>query len=242
MDSNIFVCNYIQYRAGISDFSSISLTYCKYHKKPKYFFGLWKISFLEHFSARLSINSQCSCSCWRSWITSCWYIQRISIEFEFTYAPQLSRDKKGFQSRFIGSLLAQSRSSDFVPNLETHIRLKGDVNFMTYKKITKMINALIPNDFMIIDLQTLGRFLKSTIWYAAYHMLHVTWYASMLKIRLADELMKKPMKASVDFVGLTNLKKSLEKRTEKIIYVTNERRHKGMGFSNSYSVRIHGDA
>ena len=72
-------------------------------------------------------------------------------------------------------------------------------------------------------------------------MLHVTWYASMLKIRLADELMKKPMKASVDFVGLTNLKKSLEKRTEKIIYVTNERRQKGMGFSNT-SARIHGDA
>ena len=54
--------------------------------------------------------------------------------------------------------------------------------------------------------------------------------------------MKKPMKASVDFVGLTNLKKSLEKRTEKIIYVTNERLHKGMGFTNSYSTRIDGGA
>ena len=48
------------------------------------------------------------------------------------------------------------------------------------------------------------------------------------------------MKASVDYVGLTNLKKSLEKRTEKIIYVTNQKRHKGIGFLNTYSTMIHG--
>ena len=38
MDSNIFVCDYIQYRAGIGDFSPLSFTYCKYHRsqKPKY--------------------------------------------------------------------------------------------------------------------------------------------------------------------------------------------------------------
>ena len=55
-------------------------------------------------------------------------------------------------------IACRPRSSDFESNLGTHIRLKGDVNFMTYKKITKMINALIPNDFMIIDMQSLGRF------------------------------------------------------------------------------------
>ena len=43
-------------------------------------------------------------------------------------------------------------------SLKTPERLKGDLNFMTYKKITKMIGGLIPKEFMIIDLQTIGRF------------------------------------------------------------------------------------
>ena len=66
---------------------------------------------------------------------------------------------------------------------------------MTYKKISKMVNGLIPKEFMIIDLQSL---------------------------------------ASVDFVGLTSIKKSLEKRTEKIIYVTNQKHHKGKGSLKLY--------
>ena len=73
--------------------------------------------------------------------------------------------------------------------------MKGDLNFMTYKKISKIISGLIPKEFMIIDLQSL---------------------------------------ASVDFVGLTNIKKSLEKRTEKIIYVTNQKHHKGKGSLKFY--------
>ena len=56
------------------------------------------------------------------------------------------------------SCFDQSESSNIKASLGTHIRLKGDVNFMTYKKIAKMINGLVPNDFMIIDLQTLGMF------------------------------------------------------------------------------------
>ena len=44
------------------------------------------------------------------------------------------------------------------------------------------------------------------------------------------------MKASVDFIGLTDLKKSLGKRTENIIFVTNQQRHKGQGIEICYDL------
>ena len=101
---------------------------------------------------------------------------------------------------------------------------------MTYKKIVKMLNGLSPKEFMIIDLQTLGKF-----WANVNN--HVDSSISYKWNKLYDlPGIWKPMKASVDFIGLTDLKKSLGKRTENIIFVTNQQRHKGQGIEICYDL------